>query len=433
MMLSRLRSALSSVRLHAGALFLLYVLLLVEYVRFVGANYFQLMGFDVRVSPLPVFVGFLMLVFLFLALFHYNRASHRQYALALIVTVLFCVPQIIMFQVGHSTIFGPLYSLLFLLLLLLPCGRRLVVPYKVPSRFLVWLLPAAVVLAMVPFFVTYGLPRDLSVLSLSQHTYDVRAHAVAQGNISTNYLKGPLVNVLIPLLLVAGLSIQKKRWILPLVAVLALSYLFFVSPQKSILFSIIVVLMSYPFRNCATKAGVFLYGLLLACVGSVALNLLTGNMLAESIVVRRLFFIPVLVCDQYFAFFQGHPMLLSHSFLSHFFAYPYALDPSHLIGYMMYDRTITSCNTGIVADGFMNFGHLGAFLFVLLGAAVLRFVDAVDYDSRYFGLVVLLLFSFLNGALFTALLTHGGLALILSVLFVIPSNGPTCNNNRLLS
>jgi hypothetical protein len=52
---------------------------------------------------------------------------------------------------------------------------------------------------------------------------------------------------------------------------------------------------------------------------------------------------------------------------------------------------------------------------------LIRFVDSTDYDSRYVGLVAVLMLTFLNGALFTTLLTHGGLLLIVAFFFLVPA------------
>ncbi|MCQ2295474.1 MAG: hypothetical protein MJZ67_07455 [Bacteroidales bacterium] len=420
-MVQQLNKLLSSHCAHALALLALYLLLLAEYYRFVYRHFFYLMGFDFRLHPVSFLVGLLLLGVVFGSLFAVPQRRQGLYLLSLLVAALFCIPQIILFQVGKATPFGSLYSVLFLMLLstpllqLPPCS----VP-QLPGRLRLWAAPLLVLLASVPFVLTYGFHFDLSLFALSSHTYDVRSQALSQGNIFTAYLLGPLTKVLLPLLLVMGLTQWCRRWWLAVLAVGLMLYLFLITPQKSILFSIVLVMACCLGRNCYVKSGLVLYGLLALVLVSVGLNISTGHILAESIIVRRLFFIPALVADNYYVFFQDHPVLLSHSFLGSFFHYPYPLDPSHLIGQVMYNRTITSCNTGIMADGFMNFGHLGAILFVVLGALVLRFIDSLHCSSRYIGLVVVLLFSFLNGAFFTAMLTHGGLLLVLVMALLVP-------------
>lgn len=416
----RIETFFANRAMHMVALSALYLLLLVEYRRFVYRYYYYLMGFEYSSDPVAFMTG-LLLFALLMATMYFGHARGRLYAMGMAVALLFCLPSIVMYQLAGAAPYGAVYSLLLLVLLQTPL---LEIPsWRVPrlsTGWLRWLLPVAAVLGLVPFVAAYGYRPDLSVLSLGSEIYDVRASLGGKGNLLTAYLLGPMRLVVLPMLIVCGLRDFRRQWWMALLGAGLLLYLFLLNPQKSILFSIGVVLLFYLFRDFRAKAGLLLGGLLAVCAATVLLNIVTGNLMAESIAVRRLFFIPALVSDTYFTFFSGAPVHLSHSFLSHFGTYPYEADPSHLIGYVMYNRTITSCNTGIVADGFMNFGHLGALLFTALGAVVLRLASASEYDSRYFGLVVLLIFCFLNSALFTTMLTHGGFVLLVALWFLIP-------------
>lgn len=419
--LSRLSQGLACPKGHLVALVLLYLLLFEEYYRFVYRNYFNIMDFHCDFAPITILVGVGFFLSLLGVMFFLKPDNGRLYTLGILVAILFCLPQIVMFQIGTTTIWGPVFSLLLLFLITTPWLRFPAIrPPKLPSRLQQWLLPAVVLLFMIPMFATFGIPSDLSVFALNGHNYEVRQATLSQGNLLTNYLQGPLCNVLLPLLIVYGLSRPRQRWYLVLLGIVLMLYLFLVNPAKTILFSIAVVLVCFLFKDCFAKAGLFIYGILALCAAAVILNLLTGNLMVESVIVRRLFFIPVLVSDAYFSFFDHAQVYLSHSFLGAFFQYPYPAEPSHLIGQMMYGRDTINCNTGIIADGFMNFGLLGSLLFVVLGACVVRLIDAADYDSRFIGLTVLLIINFLNSALFTSLLTHGGIVLILAMLFLVP-------------
>ena len=407
---------------HAVALILLYLLLLVEYYGFVYSNYFSLMGFDYRFSPVAFLSGLLMLAAAVAMLAAVPGDKGRLYTVGVVVAMIFCLPQTVLFQIGKAQPYGALYSLLLLFLvttplLWLPQART----PRLPARWLWWLLPLLALLALVPFVNAYGLSFNLHRFTLGQDIYQARAAASARGTMATGYLRGLLTNVMLPLMLVYGLCCLRRRWWMVVLALAMTLYLFFVTPQKSILFSFGLVAVCFVFRNNFAKAGLLLYGLLLLCGLAVALRLATHAVMPESIVVRRLFFIPAIVQENYFTFFEQHPVYLSHSFLSGLFDYPYQLDPSHLIGQMMYNRTTTSCNTGVTGDGFMNFGHVGALLFTATAALLVRFVDSTDYDSRYIGLVAVLMLTFLNGALFTTLLTHGGLLLIVAFFFLVPA------------
>ena len=400
----------------------MYVLLAVEYYRFVYVNYYYLMGFDFRLEPVAVVAGFFMLAVAMAAMFLLPGEEKGSYALSMLVALLLCLPSTVMYQFGGVSVFVPLYALLFLLLLrtpLLDMGRwRLP---RLPVRYQRYLLPALCLLCLLPFPLAYGLEGiDLSLLTMGEETYDVRAAVSERDTLLTAYLMGPLRMVLLPILIVYGLTDLKRNWWMSLLGVGGLLFLFLLNPQKSIFFGIAVVLAMYLFKSYRAKAGMILYGLAAACLAAALLNVATGHLMAESIVLRRLFFIPVIVSDNYFTFFDGHPMLLSHSVLGHWVDYPYQLEPSRMIGEMMYNRAETNCNTGIIGDGFMNFGHVGAVLFVAAAALFVRCVEGQMQSARFFGLAALLVYTFLNSALLTTLLTHGGLVLLAAVCFLIP-------------
>ena len=399
----------------------MYILLAVEYRRFVYTNYYYLMGFDYSVSPVAFMLGLGLVMLTVAVMFLVPREDDGSYVVAMMVALLFCLPSIVMFQFGGSSVFIPLYTMLFLILVRTPLIRvkRWRVP-KMSPRWQRFVLPAVCLLCLLPFPLAYGLNIDFSLLGMGENTYDVRAEVSSRETVLTAYLMGPLRMVLLPMLIVYGMCNFKRDWWMTVAGVAGLLFLFLLNPQKSIFFSIAVVLAFYFFRSHYAKAGMVLFGLMAAAVLSVLLNVATGHLMAESIVVRRLFYIPVIVSDSYFTFFDANPMCLSHSFLKAFFDYPYQLEPSRLIGTMMYNRVSTNCNTGIVADGFMNFGHVGAVMFVACAGLFVRLVGAYLGNGRFFGLLALLVYCFLNSAFFTTLLTHGGLALLLAVVFLIP-------------
>ena len=410
---------------HRIAFVAMYLLLAVEYYRFVYLNYFYLMGFEFEAEPVAVIAGFFMLAVVLAVMFMGDRDEEGgSYAVSMIVALLLCLPSVVMYQFGGITPYVPLYALLFLLLLrspLLEVSRWDL--SRIPVRYQRFVLPAICVLCLLPFPLAYGFDNiDLSLFAMGEETYDVRAAVSERETLLTAYLLGPLRMVLLPMLVVYGLMDFRRNWWMTLLGVACLLFLFLLNPQKSIFFGLFVVLALFAFKGYRAKAGMILYGLLAACLVSALLNMATGHLMAESIVLRRLFFIPAIVSDNYFTFFDGHPMMLSHSFLGHWFDYPYQLEPSRMIGEMMYNRAETNCNTGILADGFMNFGHLGAVFFVALGALFVRCVEGQLQNARFFGLLALLVYTFLNSALFTTMLTHGGLVLLLAVCLLIPTN-----------
>ena len=65
----------------------------------------------------------------------------------------------------------------------------------------------------------------------------------------------------------------------------------------------------------------------------------------------------------------------------------------------------------------MNFGHIGSILFVMITAVIIKFIESLNIDKTYFGIVIAFVMLFLNSALFTSMLTHGGLFLLLILIF----------------
>ena len=415
------KKIISSERWHMVAILAMYVLLAVEYYRFVYLNYCYIMGFDFRWSPVAVLVGFLFLAILVYVLFGIPLKDDGSYAVSMIVAVLFCLPSIVMYQIGRITVFVPVYTLLFVVLLRTPLLeiRRWPLP-RIPVRWQRLVLPVVCLICLLPFPIAYGFHIDLSLFSLGEETYKVREAISAKDNLLTSYLMGPLRMVLLPMLIVYGMTDFRKNWWMAIMGIAGMLFLFLLNPQKSIFFSVAVVLAFFFFREYKAKAGVFLCLMLAVCLLAVALNVVTGNLMVESILLRRLLFVPAMLSDSYFVFFDRHPMLLSHSFLSHWFDNPYSMSPANLMGKMLFNLTTSSCNTGIVGDGFMNFGHIGAVMFVAIGALIIRFIDSQVNHARFFGLLVLLVITFLNSALFTTMLTHGGLVLIVAGCFFIP-------------
>ena len=162
----RLPQLLANRRGHVAALALFYLLLSVEYYRFVYGCFSLRMGFQFGYTPVTLLVGFFLMVLLGLVLYFMPERDDNRYAVSMIVGLLGCIPQTILYQIGQASIFGSLYALLFVVLLSIPSLR--IPPFRL-SRLSegrrLWLVALLCVVAMLPFVLNYGLPRDLSVLS----------------------------------------------------------------------------------------------------------------------------------------------------------------------------------------------------------------------------------------------------------------------------
>ncbi|MDD2634602.1 MAG: O-antigen ligase [Bacteroidales bacterium] len=410
-----LTKILSNKHIHLGAFIFFYLFLIYEYIVFI-IPFFGDKGFMMVPEIEKIIIGTLLFILLSIKLFVLRQPSHFIYALSLFAAMGFCIPSIIMYQFGGITLLIPLFAIVFVLFLTsnylnTPSIKSINIKFK-DQKYILLILT---VLLIIPFVLTYGISFNKSVFSFGKEIYEVRAAAKLHSNIFTSYFFGPLTKVLLPSLIIYGLLRKNKLlWISGIVLML---YIFMINPHKSVFLSIFVVLAFYFFKDYRAKAGTMVLGIVFLLVATTIFTKFTGNILPESIFVRRMFFLPVYISDHYFTFFNNNHIYLSHSILNPLMEYPYSLDPAMLMGDHIYNNPLTSCNTGIIGDGYMNFGIIGCIVFTFITAIVLRFLDALNMHHSFFGISFLFLVLFLNSAFFTILLTHGGLFYILIGIF----------------
>lgn len=143
------------------------------------------------------------------------------------------------------------------------------------------------------------------------------------------------------------------------------------------------------------------------------------SILFESLLIRRLFFLPALITYDYFHFFDSNPVYLSHSILKNFIEYPYDLEPAKLISATYFDMPAGNTNNGFISDGYMNFGYIGVISFSFVVSLIILFFNSIKLDARYFGLFFLLIRLLVSSALLTMFLTHGLWLLIIFALILM--------------
>ena len=108
--------------------------------------------------------------------------------------------------------------------------------------------------------------------------------------------------------------------------------------------------------------------------------------------------------------------------------YPYDVRATNLIGEVYFNRADMSANNGLVSEGYMNFGTWGVLLNIVIVSAYFAVLNSLKIPTKYFGLFVLTMFSFLSSSVFTVLLTHGAFALLLVALFLLNDKTGTNQN-----
>ena len=141
-----------------------------------------------------------------------------------------------------------------------------------------------------------------------------------------------------------------------------------------------------------------------------------------SLLIRRLFFVPVFLNFTYIEFFANNNLVYwSNGILSSLIEYPYSLQPTFLIGEFV-GSTDMSANTGFLANGYMHFGYLGIAIYTILSVLIFNVINILGKRNDKF-LVMAITFLpihalFIGSDLFTTLLTHGlMMAIIILYLF----------------
>ncbi|MDL2343003.1 hypothetical protein QOL99_02440 [Deinococcus sp. MIMF12] len=222
-----------------------------------------------------------------------------------------------------------------------------------------------------------------------------------------------------------GYGLVKRFIPFLLMGSLSLLYIFGTTGQKSMLFSVLLLIgVSLLYRINIQKLGQNLVlSMIVFLIAVFGFDLWSGGILASSLFVRRLILTPGLLTTYYMDFFSVNPPAqLGHSFLSDIFPYPYDLRPAYLIGREYFNSPSMSANANMFADSYSNFRELGIIGFSIVLGAILSLVDG--YSRRSSSPVVVVVgmalpaFALTNSALFTSLVTHGMIfAIVLTYLY----------------
>ncbi|MBC7080577.1 MAG: hypothetical protein H5T42_08960 [Methanothrix sp.] len=240
--------------------------------------------------------------------------------------------------------------------------------------------------------------------------YEVRAEFVQTRAPMMGYFVPWQAYVLNVTLFCWGLA--RRTWWLVAAAVAASLFLFGMVGVKAYLFA--PALAGGVYFLWHRRHGLFyvIGGVTVLVIASYLLFLVSGNHLAPSLLVRRLFFVPAANHLIYYDFFSqpDHPfVMLSNSILEGVVPYPYEMPMVRMIAWEYWGRDF-SPNVGYLGDAFAQFGFMGMFLFSMLLGLFLRIVDSIGArlpTNLVAAVVATSTMALTNSALFTSLLTHG--------------------------
>ena len=282
------------------------------------------------------------------------------------------------------------------------------------KRQAVWLFLGLVAIGVIPFLIVYGPYINLKNLLLLD-VYETRSRMSGLSNAYFGYTYSPFTKIIIPLIIVFALEIRDKFMLLAGVFLLVLFYLF--GAHKTVYLGLVVILVFYRWDYFRSVRNLVFYSNLFIVLCQVLSAFQYDYLWILSF--RRIHFLPTLLDTAYFDFFANNPMYWSESVLKGFFHYPYDVKHELLIGQEYFARDDVAANNGLISEGFMNFGGLGVAINIAIVAGYFSLLNRMHIHPKYFGLFVLVIFSFLSSSLFTVLLTHGAVFLFLIALFLL--------------
>jgi hypothetical protein len=376
-------------------------------------------SFERDVYSFALFIATLFLFFLF-------KPTPFIYAICYFIVLLSLIPNSIIF-IYMDTQIWIIIGIANLILLLLYFGqfpKPIALPIlsrELHSKILIFVS----FLLIIPNVLAFGFNPNFDIFLLGEEIYRVRLVSRTQENIITGYTSTILANVLLPVNIVIG--VERKEKLITLVSVLMMLYIFTCYATKSVFLSI-PMLIAYYFGSMYKKLlfTSFTYLFLFSFAFFLDINDPIISFL-NAIFYNRLIFVPALGVSMHFNFFQDKPLYLSGSILRDFIDYPYDLPIPFLIGREYFYDDGNAANVGFPADGYINFGVVGIFIFNIMMAAIFLLLNNLKINHKYFGLFVLLVMNLISTYFFTVFFTHGLFVLILLCLFVLKDTSHSPN------
>jgi hypothetical protein len=200
-------------------------------------------------------------------------------------------------------------------------------------------------------------------------------------------------------------------------------FFFGVSAHKTILFSPILILTIWFYFRRTRALAVMPLGFSFIIFSCLVLYLAFDHVIAGSMFIRRVFFVPARLSFDYFSFFSMNEFVWwSNSVLEGFINYPYELTVSKEVG--KYNGSGSSANNGFISSGYGHAGILGVAIYSFIFSYFLKILDSVVHNSDlpvWLPLcmtIVPLRAALISSDLFTTMLTHGlALSLLMVLLF----------------
>ena len=219
------------------------------------------------------------------------------------------------------------------------------------------------------------------------------------------------------------LSVFEKKYLKSFTFIILQLLVFMFFPQKTILFSLLVVLVIYFIVGIGKyykylvsfQIGYFLLAFLLYVVFNFQYLI--------TFMPRRTHFTPADIQFSYYDFFlDGQFLNFSQNMIGRILHINEVYDVSivYIIGGLYYNSPNMSANTNFLADGFANFGFIGMLIVTIILTIALIILDNFTKEQKLavnLSICFMPLYALVDASLFTTFLTHGLLWVIIFIFF----------------
>lgn len=396
----------------------IYLFSMLIYQEFIFSRY-EYIGFGLNIKPSNVLISlfcFFFSVFLTLKL----KVKPEVFATSIIIKLLILIPALVLFAMMNTDI------RLIISVLLLDIGFLIFSMYKLNmhtpglnSNNSVFLLLVLLVLCLGIIINTHGTEINLRLFYLSE-IYKYRLMVRGNDTALSSYALFWSGRVLIPILFIIGF--YRKNIFLLVVSTIALLLIFLIGgAHRSLLFSVFIILIFFLFKCYYQKVFIFTLSVLVLMIsGLIILDIYHNDLLAD-LLIRRTLMDPSLMDIFYFDFFDGRPMELSHSIFRSLAHNPYEVQPSYIIGSEYLNNPLNNAGSGIIGDGFMNFGMPGVMISIFVAVFVLNFVLQANINHHFYGLVFIIIYGLTATGILTNLMNGGVIFLLIIIQFILKS------------
>lgn len=401
---------------------IIYIALEVYYHFYISAR-FDYMGYVWDLNLFKYLITKIIFLLLLVGSCNMYKRSEFLYTIYLLLIFFFYIPNAILFSFGNFST-GPFVSNVFFVsvFLLAPYLKIQIPSWHIHERNKVMFMAGLVFFLMLPIIISFGTHVNFRTLFLSE-IYETRKIFSEKLTGMPAYIYNIQAKTIIPVAMIFFLIYRK--YYMAALTFFMLMYLYVISGNKLVYFSSILSIFFYFIgRDYVAKlSNFFLIVVISFSVFPVIDNFILSESIFTGTFVNRFLFIPALLTQFYFDFFEGNPFFFAESnFFNWFVKSPYDMPVGFMITKEYWNEPDVYANNGIVSDGFMNLDYAGVVIFSMLFAGLFGLFNSLSVHKGYYGIFFGYIYIILSAPFLSTFITGGILIFILLAMIILQNN-----------